>query len=969
MQAESGAYPPSLQVARTPPVAVQAYRRRFVSPATNLAVAKPGDTINIYPETSTPSTVIDIKSTYLAANLQIFNAWYAADYANFGIAGAWGSIIQEWAVMNQGTPLELINEYPTAVTTLMNLEGVLDEPTSFYFSNKLKHGYQEDMHKNFIKPPMCTGSGNIMFGFNPFGLGFDTSLKSSGVYLNQLHSDARQTIAGAENVVAGAMTGVFNNNSSLIIQQFAGGSALDLATGFTGGAPTHINSTLLYTSGGAQGSAYLDSKIAPSWVTSGSGAAPGLLAAGTTPMVWPDYFNPKQSSIVSQFVKEFGSINKPQIMANLCNVKCFPIGCAPATDCFSSGNTYGQPASIFTNPTAAVSTNNIDNQRARRPTPTNPTYRILWRPVSGIFGIFASKVLLSMLLAPQQMYISIKLADAFLAFQITSDPCRRIVGTIRDYIRNTGAANGGEYGLRTTIDILDNARNPNFLSNTSGCAPGYIPNLGIRLLNETSGNGTSHIDMLNNATVCGRTILQGGPGDVNQLGAMPQGINGSMAVPPQYALARSPWLYHIFNSPTTTTVTYATEVEMFYGSCLEASVPQCRRIFDLDYQGQATFSSAPPAGSADSNNTGITYQLSNIALVGDMISFPDATAADIIAKAAAGMYNVHTQTLTTTILQVQNSEVQNIIMPIKANQAKKLFVVFQDIEQRSPNTAFFHDSNCGINPFALLDIGVNNRPVSTPINATASAPSGKSGLGIDTNLLGVGTYNIPVYRPTPCDFSGNFSAQLQIGSDLYPQQPLTSMNEIQVELVKTLEKWTDMKYTPNFNSRVCTNGVGGFAYDCLQADKFCTAFVPYDLLDDQTITSNYNMAPLFSYSVGLAAGISSYTAAGGVGSASATRNSALNGYNYICPRGFTAPHFVPPTSRFVLGFSFTTFDASEGVSSAMYLGNNVMTLQLKGAIGLTGHSYGGLRNYRAVAITVQEAVMRYGSGGNVIWVK
>ena len=161
--ADSGIIPPILELPLTLPRGIKAFRRRFISPSTNVSTAGPDDYVNIYPDTSTPGAFIDPTSTYLQFDMNVSNENPFVDYANYGKEGVAGAIIQDFRVYNQGSITEEILEYGTVASLYGNISGSYEQETSFYFSNRLKNSYQTEQHKNFIKPPMCDCSGNIMF--------------------------------------------------------------------------------------------------------------------------------------------------------------------------------------------------------------------------------------------------------------------------------------------------------------------------------------------------------------------------------------------------------------------------------------------------------------------------------------------------------------------------------------------------------------------------------------------------------------------------------------------------------------------------------------------------------------------------------------------------------------------------------------------------------------------------------------
>ena len=176
------------------------------------------------------------------------------------------------------------------------------------------------------------------------------------------------------------------------------------------------------------------------------------------------------------------------------------------------------------------------------------------------------------------------------------------------------------------------------------------------------------------------------------------------------------------------------------------------------------------------------------------------------------------------------------------------------------------------------------------------------------------------------------------------------------ELVKTLEGWSSSTFSPIVDGEILSGG----QYNCLQPNKFVTAFVDNALLDDQTITQNTDMVPLYCNK-----GIDTISAAAGIVDATAgAKTTSKNGYNYLSPRGFCVPGlFKSPSSRFLLGFNMRSFKSSDGVDGGMYLGNNTITLIMSGAVGLNVPN----RSYRGIAIVPHRVAMRYSPGGQIVW--
>lgn len=1019
-----GLIPRSLQLPVHAPQAIRAYRRRFVSPCNNIQVAQPDQFIQIYPDTATPGAFVDPDSTYLMADLEILNNNYCVDYANFGPEGAWGGIIQEWRLFNQGQPTEEILEYGTVSAAHNRLKGAYDIEYNMFISQRLRHGAESDLHRNFIKPAMCDRSGNIMWGPNPFGLGYDstaclldqvTSLSSGGQTSGTAAWWAQNS---ALSVYPAAMTqtsryAIYNSiNSNPTNNQQIGAGANQNFTTFTGAAP-YLN--------------YIKETDYPSW---SSALTPNAPTIQINQLDWPDYFVPYEiSEPVDDYVKQYGSVNKVQIMANLCNVKCFPIGMIPATDCYNTGGlyaagtAYGGNPGIAPFPTSTYAPGANGKQSSVYPIKASIKYRICARPLSGILGELASKMCATTLLAPQQFYIQIKTASPSILMQLASDPCRRLAGTIRDCIRNIGLRNGALWGdqtwsiaSNTPADLMTDAefRTP-YNYTASAFAPGYSMLYQIPPTVASAGNFCSYLNsifspaaakgeyMISSVDNATGTAIGGGATDLN----LTQGFTTfatTMCMPPapQYALVPNPWVYkslginqslgypsnwsnaaggnmpsNIANISSAGVVTYANETQVFYGTRLKWSVPQSTRIFALTYDGQSRGTNPiPPA-----TNIGTTYQLSNIAFVGDQIILPDEATEDIIAQAARGQFNVHTNSYRSYLLQVSNASTQTIIMPLKVNVCKRLLIVFQNNQQRSSNTAFYYDSNCGLNPFALVDAG--------GANTLATTVNGMTGLGTPTttltgvgysqplNVLAAGTTISDAVKLSGSATGPTISVQLRIGNDFYPPMPLQTMQELSVELAKTMEGFQNAGYSPNFMDDVGAAYTGGNSplyYDPTKRNSFGTAFIPIDCCDDQTITCNYDMVPLYSYNstAGSTSSNNNSTNTGGI-FVSGTNgtptfptgfNKAQNGFNYMCPRGYCVKNcYVPPSSSFIMGFNMKSFKSSDGVTSGEWLGNQNITLQIAGACGLTGN----LQSYRAIAILPHEAVLRYSPGGQILW--
>lgn len=1018
-----GDIPDSLKFTLGPPSGIRAYRRRTIHPST-LNVYTPGNYVDIYPDTATPGAFLDIRASYFAATLNIINCRFDIDYTDFGVEGAFGGLISELRCMNQGTTLEEILQYRKAASMLASFEGCYQKQTVLYKSARLRGNFNEEFHRNFIKSPMVDSTGNIMYGPNPYGLGVNVSQSSSYVSVNNGASGGGSAPAYALNAC------IHHSGISHISQKYVmptssnvsgEGAMTNLTTinsiGVDNGYPLLATPASVPTITGGQSfsSNYpfmqnLTNTI-PTWMTgAGLGKLPNAVTT-ITPMDFPTLFSPDMVDIRS-YETEFGTINKPQIMANLCNVKLFPIGVTATQSPYGSSGLNsiseigaidksiynGTVASTFPVGGTAIGGNSP-------PTPAFVAYRLCYRPYSGIVGRFASKMLATCLMSPQQFNIQFKLAEAHEFFNVSFDPCRRVCGTFRDYIRNTGWGNGGKYQDSSSggFDFTSNAQSIYRYDGGNQLAVGYIPG---RILHTTSlaGVQTAGIPQVNcqtiydTASACGRAIFQGLPEFNNTVASSalaaaaflnaPKSVSstGGFSHPlpptPQYMLCTEPWKVKAAISGGTTALYFANESQVLYGTYLQESVPQSKRIWQFPWEGYSSnvndqrFSSpsirTPGAPLPTVNGVlpmgELTYTLTNVAFIAPQVILNDSMAKMIIEAAAAGQFNVQTESIRVYPVPVlSGTSTQNIACPFKVNVASAIYFLFQDKRQNDLNEGWYYDSNCGFNPFALVQKGDKGNSALATISGYVSkdclsAPQGP------VPIYGCGHVDpVEVTHTTPAIDA--FSAQLVIGSDFYPPNPMRNITELSVELMKTLDGWHNSSYSPEVDGNLLpvtkTNKSGDssnpnyFAYNCLEPNKFVTAFVPREVLDDQTITGNMDFVPLYSCPAraNVSTGVKQIYDLD-------SNNSEVNGFRYIAPRGYCIPKmFKTPSSRFVLGFDLQTWHRSDGVISGEYLGAGTINLILNGAIGFTATG----AQYEGVGIIKHQAVLRYTTGGGMIW--
>jgi hypothetical protein len=144
-------------------------------------------------------------------------------------------------------------------------------------------------------------------------------------------------------------------------------------------------------------------------------------------------------------------------------------------------------------------------------------------------------------------------------------------------------------------------------------------------------------------------------------------------------------------------------------------------------------------------------------------------------------------------------------------------------------------------------------------------------------------------------------------------------------------------------------------YDCLEDGGFTTCFVPWEALDDQTITNN----PAFKdyYYNGMTT-----TRTNDV------RNPVAQSYANI--RGkYVLNHFTPPTSTFTLGLDLDSFaNLNEIMRSGRYLATSTVQLWIQGATAFANQSVVGdatTNQYVSLAIIMHDLRLQFEPGGTV----
>ncbi len=528
------AVPANVNLSRQKPYAVSAYSRRVKSLANNAQAFGPDSYVNITLDTSTPGSFLDPLQSYLKFDLTFINTNPFADYVSFGPAGA-ASLIEEFRIYVQGTPIEEILQYNVFYELAMNQNGQVQQPFSLFRPSTLTQGVGDLFHTAAIKPPMVDLDGAPMFGgvqsddprisssravawgyteldANDTDFYLDAQVIASNAPTHQkmcfsgcrpyfntaiaantqpmIIADAHALLGGAsgpnpltvsaDTSFSGSMTniGIGRSPSPAVIANPATGNLLQ--TGVTLLDDGDVGEYLV-TSGQVLGDMYqgrytvgLISNQMTNYLSPSDAILP---FAGSTvevpsltgirngnnidanaynpdndprnPLNWSSFVPP---SFIRPEMKTLGPDNLQDYFMFLANTKNIPVGMpgqnnrdARSYASTSTNSNYTSFNSVnFRNLIPYDAVNNAQRW----------TYTCCIPLISGVLGSFADKCWPTMLVAPGSMYIQIRTAAASKAFQVSMDPCRRVLGTIRDYLPFGGSIGGvfGQFGF-TAADV------------------------------------------------------------------------------------------------------------------------------------------------------------------------------------------------------------------------------------------------------------------------------------------------------------------------------------------------------------------------------------------------------------------------------------------------------------------------------------------------------------------------------------
>jgi hypothetical protein len=956
------ALPAEVQLGREKPQGAFCLRSRYSLSANSASSWNAGTTLSIPLQTGTPGTFTDVKQGVIQATVQINNTNPYVDYLNFGPSGAM-ILFDEMRIYSSGTPIEENLRYSETADLLTIQGGHQCRPFEVYRRNnwRANNGHAGDKHVNFIKPAMVDGLGVPMYGRTPFmdknsavycppsiqfgiqGLGalpntisvfgasnniaaaanaaggtggLGTTVESRPFYDSGFSATAALN-AAATIAVPGSITPTSVLGYALVASAVGDSTAVTALTtlGKTYGVVGHRTGMHTQPFAGATAAEgpptdHLPYKNTQFARTAGLEAQTGALrtAAVYTPSMWPDY---QPSTLLGEFDDEevnniLGKAKVSEYMKYLCNVRNLPIGVRgniePAT------NYYSAVAPL--NPAAPSATNVANNSYTQ--------YRVSMPFLSGIYGIFAEKMFPDMLIGANNIRIEFKLAQNTKALWCTMDPCRRVPGTLRDFVPFTGVVGAA-------------ARNAVSTSNPYDGIPKIDPavaGLGLSLSGVYFGGaykGTSAIagtEMYNTLSALGEDVAspQFNVGNTGQAGyqVVPNPNVDIVAVPntvgqlsqsaiaggfsydtvtnlpkPQYVPSSTPWL----KAPGDI-VSICNENASCWGTYLPASQAQVRRC-QMSTRLQATTDSF--------NNQGSTvFSIRDIQYIGEQVQLDDVVTSAIIQSAATSEIVVWTRGFRSFEAATDNQSQQNIILPIQIGQAEALYLLFRPA---TITTSYDYYSNAFYCPFVGLSF---NRDIAA--NAC--------------DVGGIYTLNSSLDSAS----QGSFSYQLFSGTKQYPLQPIQTVTEMITEREKSIHSLHNWDWCTTENMSMVRWGSkygastadSGLDYDPFIDFGYLTTFVPVYALDDQTITAN----PYLQVAEALEADVEVSTRTRVRGKRYA---SSVNGLTAGGTFSGVLNEFLSPIGSFYLGWDFESWtNHQDMMRTGKFLGQEQLSIRMTG---------------------------------------
>lgn len=369
------------------------------------------------------------------------------------------------------------------------------------------------------------------------------------------------------------------------------------------------------------------------------------------------------------------------------------------------------------------------------------------------------------------MWIELVLAPARKALQVCMDPCRVVPGSIRGWKPYNGRINGQD-----NVAAASSANTYPYLNIwqvpvPSGGAVDKIEDLqevyDQSVMFSTRAalglHGAYHdLSIITNDSnpTFGTTALDETAATKRQ--AIPF-LSGAVGVGvPQYVPTTKVWNRDV----TQTAVTFAPERSVCFGTYLKASRAQSRRTIT---------ESNPAHFGGNYSNKVITYTVINVELVGEQILLPDAVTQEVVGAAASGQLSMHTSFISASYNNAPNTTTQNLSLPVTGASVNNLTFLFRSNVQVSDDDAYAYPSYAFYNPWALCTY-TNERVRSDNGTLDSSVAGGINDVG--------GLYRFQ--NAFLSNQRNQMDLQVQIGTELYPRQPIQTFPELLAETEKGL---------------------------------------------------------------------------------------------------------------------------------------------------------------------------------------
>jgi hypothetical protein len=488
------------------------------------------------------------------------------------------------------------------------------------------------------------------------------------------------------------------------------------------------------------------------------------------------------------------------------------------------------------------------------------------------------------------------------------DPCRRVPGTMRDFIPFTGSKSGTQRNAAVAAGAWDAALGCESVRVYPFSAAGYSGDTstiyGTEVFSDESCLGTdfqpssmSYAPQL--AITEAFTHIGSAYGFTESVSGLPK---------PQYIPAATPWNKGVVPGANAgVSVTYINERASCFGTYLPASQPQSRRCWPN--------TKLECTGDAYANNGNTFFTIRDIQYIGEQVQLDDVVTSAIIQSAATSEIVVWTRGYRSFEASCDQNTQQNIILPIQIGQAEALYLLFRPTVITQSVDYYSNSFYC---PFVGLSFSNSDATIPT-IDGKNPDVGGKYRLESSLDTSG----------------QGAFSYQLFSGTKQYPLQPIQTVSEMISEREKSVHSLHNWEYcsTENMSLNLWSKRFGnststyGIDFDPFMDLGYFTTFVPVFALDDQTITQN----PYFQV-----AEIQNLL------SAALPASSRIRGYRCPASPEITTSNsgatfqgvlneFVSPIGTFYLGWDFESWTNHQDVMrSGKFLGQEQISVRMTG---------------------------------------